>query len=162
MSLFKKHCYPISFRDNSHDTIWSTNERMNKLLENFLGDFQSPATKMVSDFSPHVEVKEDKVGYFVEVDLPGLKSEEVDLSFDNKTLFIKGERKNEKNQTDENRKTHYSERFYGSFLRAIPLPDEVVEDKISADFQHGVLKVHLPKRPVDSVGKKSISIKNIS
>jgi HSP20 family protein len=70
-------------------------------------------------------------------------------------LTIKGEKKNEKEERDEN--YHLIERSYGSFTRSVRLPREVQSDKITASFKNGILKITLPKS--EEAKKKEIKIK---
>jgi HSP20 family protein len=70
-------------------------------------------------------------------------------------LTIKGEKKNEKEEKDEN--YHLIERSYGSFTRSVRLPREVQGDKITASFKNGILKITLPKS--EEAKKKEIKIK---
>ena len=104
-------------------------------------------------FSPCVEVNESKTEYRVSAELPGLAKENVDVQFEGNTLYLKGEKEIHR-EKNEDEKTHYSERSFGSFMRAIPFGEEVDANKIEADFKNGVLSIRLLKRPMD---KKNIS-----
>ena len=160
MSEFRKNYLPKSY----NDSFWVVPDRFNQFFDSWFNEFQSPstkmATKMVSDFSPQIEVKEDKTNYFVDVELPGIKPEEVDLNFKDKVLTIKGHRKSEKEEQSSDHKTHYTERFYGTFMRTIPFNDDVWEEKIAAEYKNGLLKVSLPKKPTDSPVNRKIDIKS--
>jgi HSP20 family protein len=74
-------------------------------------------------------------------------------------LGIKGQRKVEHEEVSTDKKTHYSERFYGSFMRTIPFAEDIMEEKIDAEYTNGMLKVKLPKKPTDSPVNRKISIK---
>lgn len=95
-------------------------------------------------WSPSVDVFEAEDKIVIEAELAGLKPEEVDVSIENNVVTIKGERKFERKEQKEN--YHRIERSYGSFTRSFTLPRSVVTEETSADFDHGVLKVTLPKR----------------
>ena len=99
------------------------------------------------------ETDEDLV---VETSLPGLKSEDVDISIAGNTLTIKGEAKHEEEKQKEGR-YHCRERHYGAFCRAITLPTAVDADAAKADFEDGVLKLTLPK--VEEAKAKRIEVK---
>jgi HSP20 family protein len=72
-------------------------------------------------------------------------------------LHIKGERRSEKEEKKKN--YHKVERSFGSFERAVSLPEGIDEDKIEASFKQGVLKVTLPKSPKSKESEKKISVK---
>ncbi len=80
---------------------------------------------------------------------------DIDISLSNGFLTIKGEKKQEKEEKDEN--YHLIERSYGSFTRSVRLPREVQSDKITTSFKNGVLRVTLPKS--EEAKKKEIKIK---
>ena len=98
-----------------------------------------------SAWIPAVDVKESDDKFVLEVDLPGVKPEEVDVQVTGDTVVIKGERKFEKE--DEKEGYHRIERAYGSFQRVFSLGTEVDNDGVKATMKHGVLKVEIPKAP---------------
>jgi HSP20 family protein len=85
----------------------------------------------------------------------------VDVSVDDGVLTISGEKEEEKKEGEENSQYYLFERRYGSFRRSFTLPSAVDVDKISAEFDNGLLKVTLPKtESVKAKGKKiSVSTK---
>jgi HSP20 family protein len=91
-----------------------------------------------------VDIAEDESAIHLRADVPGLRSEDLQLSVENDVLTLKGERRFEK----EDKKENYlrSERVYGAFTRSFSLPKHVDGEKISADLTDGVLTVRLPKR----------------
>jgi HSP20 family protein len=99
------------------------------------------------------ETDEDLV---VETALPGINPEDVDVSIVGNRLTIKGEARHEEEKEEKGR-YHYRERRYGAFQRAIPLPVEVNADETEAVFEHGVLKLSLPK--VEEAKPKRIEVK---
>lgn len=80
-------------------------------------------------------------------DLPGLTEEDIDVQVTDSTLTISGEKKEESEDDDKEGERYVSERRFGSFVRRIPLPDGIDQDRIEASFRNGVLTVHLPKTP---------------
>jgi HSP20 family protein len=98
------------------------------------------------DWSPQVDISEDDKEYLVKADLPEMKKEDVKVTVENDVLSISGERKSEREE--KKKKFHQIERSFGTFLRTFTLPDDADSNKIAAEFREGVLKVHLPKRPV--------------
>ena len=87
--------------------------------------------------------------------MPGLDPKDIDISLSDGLLTIKGEKKQEREEKEEN--YHLVERSYGSFARSVRLPGETQSDKISASYKNGVLKVTLPKS--EEAKKKEIKIK---
>jgi HSP20 family protein len=100
-------------------------------------------TGLFSGWSPALDVFDEKDHFVVSAELPGMKKEEIDLSFQDGMLSISGERK----QTMENKEgeTFRSERYFGKFQRSVTLPAAVDSSKISANYKDGILTVTLPK-----------------
>lgn len=92
---------------------------------------------------PAIDILETEDAYKVVADLPGFNPDEVDVTVDEGTLTIKGERKFYDEVKEEN--FHRVERRFGSFERAVRLPRQVQADKIEATFDKGVLTVGIPK-----------------
>lgn len=93
---------------------------------------------------PAMDVYETDEEVTVEVHLPGIKREELEITLSGQTLTVKGERKAEEEVKDE----HYIRRevHYGSFLRRVTLPESAELDKPEATMSSGVLKISFPKR----------------
>ena len=107
-------------------------------------------------WTPTIEVFEKDNRLVTKVDLPGLKKEDVKVEVADGHLAISGERKRE---VEEKKKNVYrSEREYGSFYRAVPLPVGVKLEDVKATFANGVLEVSvpLPARPEARVRKVEI------
>jgi HSP20 family protein len=105
-------------------------------------------------WTPAVDIHDEKDKYMIRTDLPGVKENEVDITVDDDTLTIKGERKYEKEEKD---KDYYrSERAYGVFQRSFVLPSSIDVNKISANYKNGVLEVSIPK--TEDTKKKQIKI----
>jgi len=102
-----------------------------------------------------VDMFQTKDEVVVKAAIPGVKPEDIDVSVSNDVLTIKGEFKQEENVERENYIRR--ERRFGSFSRALPLPTPVNVEKASAEFEHGVLKLVLPK--AEEVKPKSIEVK---
>jgi HSP20 family protein len=108
-------------------------------------------------WAPQVEVFERANDLVIRADLPGLTREDVDVEVDEDALIIRGERHSD---VDDERDGFYrSERSYGSFYRAIPLPDNVDASACNATFRDGVLEVTLPKPPQQQSRARRIDVK---
>ena len=94
-------------------------------------------------------------GEVVKAELPGIDPKDIDISLSDGMLILKGERKSEKEEKDED--YHLVERSYGTFYRSVRLPREVQSNKINASYKDGVLKITLPK--TGETKKKEIKIK---
>ena len=93
-------------------------------------------------WAPAIEVQQKDNNLIVRADLPGIEPNDVKIEVDNDMLVIQGERKQE--HTEEREGWHRSERVYGSFYRAIPLPEGAKTEHAKADFRNGVLEVKVP------------------
>jgi HSP20 family protein len=92
---------------------------------------------------PAVDMVDEKDEIVVKADLPGLDQKDIEVTVQDGTLMIRGERKEEKEEKKEG--YYYAERSYGTFVRSLTLPTGVEADKVKASFAKGVLEVHLPK-----------------
>jgi len=98
-----------------------------------------------TSWSPAVDVRESDKEVRIEVELPGIKPEEVELTSENGVLTIRGEKRSERKEGDEQNRYHLVERSYGSFVRSFQLPQGLDESKIEASYNDGILSVHIPK-----------------
>lgn len=102
----------------------------------------------VTGFTPLLDVRETEDKYLVMVDLPGVKSEDVSIEFNEQVLTVSGSR-----APVETGESQLAERPYGSFVRNLTLPKGVDSDQIKADYHEGVLNLHIPK-PAEIKPKK--------
>ncbi len=116
--------------------------RMNSLFRDMNED-SGPVT--TAAFTPAADIYEDDKKIAIKLEVPGIDEKDLDVSVENNTLTIKGERKFEKEEKEEN--FHRVERRYGSFFRAFTLPSTVDTEHVSANYQNGVLKLELKKKP---------------
>jgi HSP20 family protein len=123
------------------------------MLDRFFNE--SVNTRNLADFTPHVDACETEKGYELELALPGVKAEDINIDFQEGRLTITGERKLERKE--DGRRYHMLETQYGSFSRTFYLPDKVNPDKISAHFEDGVLLVNVPKDELKTM-KRQINI----
>ncbi|MFN2530820.1 MAG: Hsp20/alpha crystallin family protein [Pyrinomonadaceae bacterium] len=127
------------FRD-----LRSLQEEVNRLFStNLTGAFADEGIGRGA-WNPSVDIYENKDQIVLEAELPGMKQQDFDLSIENNVITLRGERKFEK--TDEADNYHRVERSYGSFTRSFTLPQTVSAEGARAEYNHGVLRVTLPKR----------------
>lgn len=127
---------------------------MDRLFENFgMGMFsrgawpfaglrQGGLMERSAEWSPHVEMFEQADALVVQVELPGLRKQDVQARIDDDAIVVSGERRNETQRNDGGR--YLSERSYGSFYRVIPLPEGTDADAAHASFRDGVLRIEVP------------------
>jgi HSP20 family protein len=97
-----------------------------------------------TSFVPAVDVYEDEHKVTLKLEIPGVSQEDVDIRLENNTLTVRGERKFEKEEKEEN--FHRIERRYGSFARSFTVPYTLDTENVQANFDNGVLKIELSKR----------------
>jgi HSP20 family protein len=108
-------------------------------------------------WSPAIEVRQDEGQLKVHADLPGLKPEDVRVEVTDDQLVIQGERKYE--QEEKKKGVYRSERRYGRFYRAIPLPEGTNTEQVKAQFRNGVLEVAIPT-PEQKSNRREIPIES--
>ena len=124
------------------EQLSTLSQEINRLFDSPFGEF-TRHMELLNGRMPALDVYEDKDNLIVKAELPGMKREEIDISFHDGTLTISGERKyDEKNEGAE---TYRAERFFGKFHRTLTLPKPVQSDKAKATYQNGILTVTLPK-----------------
>lgn len=121
--------------------IRSLQNEVNRLFSGVTSDRED---FLGGEWMPKVDVFENKDNLVLEAELPGMKREDFELSFENNVLTLKGERRFEKKEESDN--YHRIERGYGSFARSFTLPQTVTAEGANAEFENGVLRVSLPKR----------------
>jgi HSP20 family protein len=120
----------------------SLQERINHLFrESATGHDEALTT---SNFAPPVDVYEDEHNVTLKIEVPGIDEKDLDIQVENNTLTVRGERKFEKEEKEENYRR--VERQYGSFTRTFTLPTTVDSENINADYDKGVLEITLAKK----------------
>jgi len=108
-------------------------------------------------WAPAVDICENENNIVLKAELPGVDPKDVEVRVEDNTLYLKGERKFEKDTKEEN--YHRIERSYGSFARSFALPNSIDAAKVAAEYKDGLLTLTLPKR--EETKPKTIKI-NIS
>ena len=106
--------------------------------------FDDAFTRDGRAWTPAVDIKENDTELRVELELPGMNPDQVEITAENGILTIGGEKKSERKEGEEDR-FHLVERSYGSFVRTFQLPQGVDESKILAEFENGILAIRVPK-----------------
>jgi HSP20 family protein len=132
---------PITRWDPFREVVALQN-RVNHLFRE-MNDGDSPLT--TASFVPAVDIYEDAKKVVLKLEVPGIEEKDLDIRVENNTLTVKGERKFEKEEKEEN--FHRIERRYGTFYRAFTLPSTVDTEHVQANYQNGILKLELSKKP---------------
>jgi HSP20 family protein len=120
----------------------SIQDRMNRLFQD---QYAGREESLVSgSFVPAVDVYEDEQSIQLKFEVPGIDEKDIDIRLENNTLTVRGERKFEQEQKEEN--FQRIERRYGSFTRSFTLPNVVSTEDVQAEYDKGVLTVRLAKR----------------
>jgi HSP20 family protein len=116
--------------------------RVNSLFRDMNGDNDPLAA---ASFVPAVDIYEDAQKVVLKLEVPGIDEKDLDVRVENHTLTVKGERKFEAEEKEQN--FHRIERRYGSFYRTFTLPSTVDTENVAASYNAGVLKLELAKKP---------------
>ena len=130
------------------------------LEERMMTAFQMPSLNTltnVNGWTPSVNTREDNSAYHIEVDLPGVKKEDIHVDCKDNVLTLSGERKT-KSEVNE-KDYHKVESFYGKFQRSFTLPDDVDADNIDANSKNGMLEIKIPKSKKTKKETKKIEVK---
>ncbi len=118
-------------------------DKMNRLFEDAVRGEEKDLIS--SSWAPAVDIYETENELVLAAEVPGVDEKDVEISVEDNTLSIRGERKFQKETKEEN--YHRIERSYGSFYRSFTLPNYIDQEKIHAEHESGILKVHMPKKP---------------
>lgn len=122
---------------------WDDLRSLQEEMGRFFGGMFGGAGTRAAGWTPAVNIVEREGELLLTAELPGMRRQDIDIALENNVLTIRGEKREEHEEKEE--KEYLYERSYGSFSRAFTLPRTVDPDQIRAEFQDGVLKVHMPK-----------------
>ena len=128
----------------THREFSTLQDRMNRIFRESYSPEGPGDALTTANFAPPVDVYEDEHNITLKIEVPGIDEKDIDVTIDNNTLTVRGERRFEKDEKEEN--FHRIERMYGSFARSFTLPNTVDPDQISAHYENGVLKIRLAKK----------------
>jgi len=133
----------VPFRSPLADVAVLQN-RLNSIFNDFGRPDGEQESLTMGSFVPPVDVYEDEHQLVLKLEIPGIKQEDLDVRVENQTLTVKGERKFEKDEKEEN--FHRIERRYGSFVRTFTLPQTVDTTAVKASYDNGVLAISMAKK----------------
>jgi len=143
-------------------------DRVNRIFRESYSPEGSDEALTTANFAPPVDVYEDEHSITLKLEVPGVDEKAIDVSIENNTLTVRGERTLEKEEKEEN--FQRVERQYGSFTRSFTLPNSVDPEQVSADYNKGVLKIRIAKKAeakpkqikVNIDGEKTLEAKGAS
>lgn len=120
-------------------------EKMNCFFEEPFTSGGEEKDMVASTWTPSVDIYENENELVLSAETPGIEDKDIEIKIENNTLSIQGERKIEAETKEEN--YHRIERSYGSFYRSFTLPTNISQDNIKAEYDNGVLRISMPKKP---------------
>lgn len=139
------------YRTSANPPVFGLRREIDRLFEDTFGRDAGSA------WTPAVDIRENQNELRLDVELPGIKPDEVEITTDNGVLTIRGEKLTERKEDDDSR-YHIVERVYGTFTRSFQLPPGIDETRIEATFDNGILSIHIPKAALPQ--PKKIQIKS--
>lgn len=155
------------FNSNSGFDSWDPFEEMDQIQKMMNRMFRdsfnrgsrgSYLTQQSLVYEPDLDVQETADAYLVRLDLPGVDKDKISVKAQNNVLTISGERKSEKEETDEKSGFYRMESSFGSFMRSFPLPADADSNAMTAESKNGVLTIRLPKIKNAAPTAKSVQV----
>lgn len=128
----------------------------NSAFDNFFNDFFTTPPSNEKSFVPQVDIAETDKAFEIAFVVPGVNKGDFNIDLQDGKLTVSGERKLKEEKSEKNFRS--VESYHGSFSRSFYLPDSVVEDKVSAKYENGILNITVPKDE-KKVLKKNIEVK---
>ncbi|WP_423065185.1 Hsp20/alpha crystallin family protein [Devosia sp. CN2-171] len=154
---------PTNYRNetlrNEQNPFLQLHREMNRLFDDAFRGFDTQLSSLgnLTPWNanwPGIEISETDKELRVTAEIPGVDEKNVEVLLEDDVLILRGEKHSE----TEDRERQFSERYYGTFERRLPLGVEVEENKVSANFKNGVLTVLLPKSTMAQSRTKRIAI----
>ena len=120
--------------------VFGLRREIDRLFEDTFGRGNGGST-----WTPAVDVRETDKELRLDIETPGMRPDDIEMTTENGVLTIRGEKRSERKEGDENSRYHLVERAYGTFIRSFQLPQGLDDAKIEADYHDGILSVHIPK-----------------
>ena len=143
---------PDNFIKSVNDEISSI---LNRHFDSYYPEFGYDED--MDKLSMPVEVTDKEKEYDIRAELPGVKKEDLDIDIDKNYIVINAKKEEEKSEDEKSYKK--SEFKYGEFSRTVYFPEEIDVDKTEAKLEHGVLKIHAPKKYTEKDAKRKLSVK---
>ena len=126
----------------------------NKFIDQFINEGYS-GDRTAQEFTPKVDIAESDTSFEIQLQLPGIPKDHIDITIERDQITVSGERNIEKNE--EGKKFNSIESNFGAFRRSFTLPENINKDEIKANHTQGILIIEIPK-DMEKMIKKSIAI----
>lgn len=120
-------------------------------------EFFTPGMRQAAALSPAIDVDEDEERYTIQVELAGVRKEDIHLEVEQNVLHIRGEKRVEEEEAGKRRKRRWTERVFGAFQRSFSLPSDSDPEHLEASFRDGVLRIDVPKS--EAAKPRTITVK---
>ncbi len=137
--------------------LTSLQSEIDRVFGEFMQNFDTTKFPFLNgSLLPKADFSESETAYELAVEVPGVAEKDMEVSVKNGVLTVKGDKKSEK----EDKKKDYlrTERSCGSYYRAMTLPDDADEPKITARYTDGVLRIAIPKLADSQAKSQKIAI----
>lgn len=129
-------------------------KEVSHLFDDVLANTERDVRSTPARWAPIVDIYEDDGSVVLQVEVPGVKREDIDIQVADKRLTLRGKRQREENVKEESYQR--AERYFGTFSRSFTLPQHVDVNQIKAGYEDGILTVTLPK--TEEAKPKKVSI----
>ncbi len=134
--------------------VFHLKDDFDDMVKDFFSGFSNIGAKR--GIYPFLDIREDKEKYAISIEVPGVEKKDLRISVKKEKLIVQGEKREEKKR--EKKSYLRVERSYGRFMRAIDLPMEVDQSKITAKCNNGILKIILPKKKKGTAKEVEVKI----
>ena len=145
------------YRQTPTAPVFGLRREIDRLFEDTFGRGEG-----MNAWTPAVDVRESDKEVRIDVELPGIRPDEVEITAENGILTMRGEKQMERKEDDKEGRFHVVERSYGAFTRSFQLPQGLDESKIEAEFEDGILSVHIPKTALPQPRRIQIGVNRAS
>jgi len=147
-------------QDDRFDPFVSFRREVDRMFDDFFNGSLArfPGFEPLQAVAPSIDVEDKENEVVVTAELPGLDSDDFEVTLSGDVLTIKGEKKDEREE--KNGGMHYVERRFGSFSRSVRLPFEAADEKVDAKYEKGVLTVRVPKPAELTKASRRIEVKS--
>jgi HSP20 family protein len=132
-------------------------EAFNKKLHNFFNEFPNIGVDINYPIKPRTNYYSDEENVYLDVEIPGVKKEDIKISFKNNVLTVSGEKK-DSSKKNKDSQVYKLERNFGPFTRSYQIPEGLNTDDIKASFEDGILKIIVSKTVKNQEQEKEIKI----
>ena len=132
-------------------------ENFNDKIQNIFGEFPNSGFNYDNSFRPKADIYSNEQNIYVELEVPGVKKEDLKISLKDYVLTVSGEKKNQ-NKDDRELNYYKSERSFGVFSRNFTLSKEVDQENIQASYENGILRIVVNKQLKEQNLEKEIKI----